>query len=71
MIQSFNFVFDEMCHGTGSAANFDFDVEEQENIMSDFEYFRAEESDQFSFFRIPDVYKRQGKKRLQPLYRSS
>ena len=28
MIQSFNFVFDEMCHGTGSAANCDFDVEE-------------------------------------------
>ena len=28
MIQSFNFVFDEMCHGTGSAANCDFDVKE-------------------------------------------
>ena len=28
MIQSFNFVFDEMCHGTGSAANCDFAVEE-------------------------------------------
>ena len=28
MIQSFNFVFNEMCHGTGSAAGCDFDVEE-------------------------------------------
>ena len=53
LMMCFNFVFNEMCHGTGSAANCDFDVEEQENIMADFEYFRAEESDQFSFFRIP------------------
>ncbi len=28
LMMCFNFVFNEMCHGTGSAANCDFDVEE-------------------------------------------
>ncbi len=27
-MNAFNYVLDELCHGTGSAANCDFDVEE-------------------------------------------
>ncbi len=29
MMNAFNFVFDEMCHGTGSAAGCDFNNEEE------------------------------------------